>query len=282
MTWLTILLALVGNSVLNIAQAGQKLGLALMARSPRRGALLWVGSLLGTSVAALIGWVAVSTGSVALVGAMAGSGLGSLALFSFLVLKEKIRARELAGIALMAGASVLIGLFQRELAIAEPSLRRLFPYLACLCAAALLAWLALRRRSRFVGPVIAGFAGVLGGFVPLFQKVSSSAAGRGASFIAAALKKEHWASAVTNPFTLLWILLSIASMAVIQFAYRHERAVRLIPYFTSCSILVPVFGGVLVFQEKLQALQWVGVALILTGLLLLTAPAARDPARRLP
>ncbi len=282
MTWLTILLAFVGNSVLNIAQAGQKLGLALMARNRRRGALLWLGSLLGTSVAALIGWVAVSIGSVALVGAMAGSGLGSLALFSFLVLKEKIRALELAGIALMAGASVLIGLFQRELPIGEPSLRRLFPYLACLCAAALLAWLVLGRRSRAVGPVIAGFAGVLGGFVPLFQKVSSSMAGRGASFIAAALKQEQWASAVANPFTLLWILLSIASMAVIQFAYRHERAVRLIPYFTSCSILVPVFGGVLVFQERLQALQWAGVALILTGLLLLTAPAAREPPRGSP
>ena len=282
MTWLTILLAFVGNSVLNIAQAGQKLGLGLMRRNPRRGALLWVGSLLGTSVAALIGWVAVSIGSVALVGAMAGAGLGSLALFSFLVLKEKIRALELVGIALMAGSAVLIGLFQRDLPLGEPSLRRLFPYLACLCAAALLAWVVLRRRSRVVGPVIAGFAGVLGGFVPLFQKVSTSMAGRGTSFVAAALKPGHWAYAVANPFTLLWILLSIVSMAVIQFAYRHERAVRLIPYFTSCTILVPVFGGVLVFQERLQAVQWAGVVLILIGLLLLTVPAARDTARDSP
>jgi drug/metabolite transporter (DMT)-like permease len=276
MTWLTILLAFVGNSVLNIAQAGQKFGLALMRRNARKGALLWVASLLGTSVAALIGWVAVSIGSVALVGAMAGSGLASLTVFSFLVLKEKIRPLELAGIALMAGASVLIGLFQQELPIGEPSLRRLFPYLAFLCAAALLAWLVLRRRSRVVGPVIAGFAGVLGGFVPVFQKVSSSLAGRGTAFVTAALRPGHWAYAVANPFTLLWILLSVASMVVIQFAYRHERAVRLIPYFTSCTLLVPVFGGVLVFQERLHPLQWVGVALILTGLLLLTAPAARN------
>jgi drug/metabolite transporter (DMT)-like permease len=276
MTWLTILLAFIGNSVLNISQAGQKLGLALMRRDRRRGALLWVGSLLGTSVAALIGWLAVSIGRVALVGAMAGSGLASLTLFSFLVLKERIRLLELAGIGLMAGAAVLVGLFQRDLPLGEPSLRRLFPYLAVLCAAALLAWLALRRRSRVVGPVIAGFAGVLGGFVPLFQKVSSSTAGRGTSFVAAAFQNGHWLHAVANPFTPLWILLSIASMAVIQFAYRHERAVRLIPYFTSCSILVPVFGGLLVFQERLQPAQWAGVALILTGLLLLTVPAARD------
>ena len=277
MTWLTILLAFVGNSVLNISQAGQKLGLALMRRDRRRGALLWTGSLLATTVAALIGWVAVTIGRVALVGAMAGSGLASLALFSFLVMKEKIRPRELTGIALMAVSAVLIGLFQRELPLGEPSLRRLFPYLAVLCAAALLAWLLLRGRSRVVGPVIAGFSGVLGGFVPLFQKVSSSTAGRGSSFLASVLEEGHWAHAMANPFTPLWILLSIASMAVIQFAYRHERAVRLIPYFTSCSILVPVLGGVLVFGERLQAAQWAGVALILAGLMLLTLPAADSP-----
>jgi drug/metabolite transporter (DMT)-like permease len=194
-------------------------------------------------------------------------------------MKEKIRPRELTGIALMAVSAVLIGLFQRELPLEEPSLRRLFPYLAVLCAAALLAWLTLRGRSRVVGPVIAGFAGVLGGFVPLFQKVSGSAIGRGSSFVTSVLEKGHWAHAVANPFTPLWILLSIASMAVIQFAYRHERAVRLIPYFTSCSILVPVLGGVLAFGERLQAAQWAGVALILAGLMLLTLPAARDTAR---
>jgi len=276
MNWLPILLAFVGSSVLNISQAGQKLGLALMRRNRLRGGLLWTGSLLGTSVAALIGWYAVSIGSASLVGAMMGSGLASLTVFSALVLKEKIRGREIIGIALLVGSGVLIGLFHRQRPAVEPSLLRLFLFLGSLSFAASLSWLAARRRSRIVGPIIAGFAGALGGFVPLFQKAASSATGRGLSFLAEVLEEGHWALAVAGPFTLLWVALSAASMVVIQFAYRHDRTVRLIPYFTSCSILVPVIGGVLGLGERLHALQWVGVALILAGLLLLTLPGAED------
>jgi drug/metabolite transporter (DMT)-like permease len=276
MTWLIILLAFAGYSVLNIAQAGQKLGLELMQRRRLLGGLVWVVCLLGTSVSALIGWYAVSIGSVSLVGAMAGSGLASLAVFSALVLKERIRTREIAGIVLLAVSAVLIGLFQEPFTPEEPSLRRLFVFLGLLCAAGALAWLVARRRHGVLGPVIAGLAGALGGFVPLFQKASASAVGRGFSFLKHFLEEEHWALAVANPFALVWIALSVASMIVIQFAYRHDRAVRLIPAFTSCTILVPVLGGVLVFRERLQALQWAGVALVLTGLLLLTARGARD------
>ena len=282
MTWLIILLAFGGYSVLNIAQAGQKVGLELMRRHRLRGGLLWLVSLLGTSVAALIGFYAVSIGSVSLVGAMAGSGLASLALFSLLVLKEKIAPRELAGMLLMAFAAVLIGLFQQPFTPQEPSLRRLFLFLGGLSTAAVAAWLAARRRHGVVGPIIAGFAGALGGFVPLFQKASSSAIGLGASFLAGSLNEGRLtqaARAMANPFALAWIALSIVSMVVIQFAYRHDRAVRLIPAFTLCSILVPVMGGVLVFKEHLHAVQWAGIALVLTGLLLLTipGPAPRDP-----
>jgi uncharacterized membrane protein len=273
MSWLSILLAFVSSSVLNISQAGQKLGLALMRRNRFRGGLLWTGSLLGTSVAALIGWYAVSIGSASLVGAMMGSGLASLTVFSALVLKERIRVREIIGIVLLVGSGVLIGLFRVERPTVEPSLLRLFLFLGSLSLSALL-WLALRRHSRIVGPIVAGFAGALGGFVPLFQKVASSATGRGLSFLANVLEEGHWALAVTGPFTLLWAALSVASMIVIQFAYRHDRAVRLIPYFTSCSILVPVIGGVLALGERLRAPQWLGVTLILAGLLLLTLPGS--------
>ena len=201
-----------------------------------------------------------------------GSGLASLTLFSALVMKEKIRDREFVGIAFLVGSGILIGLFQRQRTAEEPSLRWLFLFLGFLSLAASLAWLAARRHSRIVGPIVAGFAGALGGFVPLFQKAASSGTGRGFSFLANFLEEGHWALAVVGPFTLLWVALSAASMVVIQFAYRHDRTVRLIPYFTSCSILVPVIGGVLGLGERLQPLQWVGVALILAGLLLLTLP----------
>jgi len=275
MGWSSLLLAFCGYSVLNIAQAGQKIGLQVMKTRRSRGALLWAVSLLGTFLSALINWYAVLIGSVTLVGAMAGSGLASLALFSHFVLKERIQPREILGVAVLALAAVLIGLFQQELAAADAHSRRLLLFLAAVCAAAVLLWLALRRRERAVGLVSAGFAGALGGFMPVFQKVSAAPAGRELSFLDDLLPAEHWAQGVANPYTLLWVGRSGASLLVIQFAYRHGRALRLIPAFTSCTIVVPILGGILGFGERPHPAQWAGIALVLASLLLLTWPPAR-------
>ncbi len=260
MTWLTLLLAFVGNSILNISQAGQKLGLALMRRDRRRGALLWVGSLLGTTVAALIGWVAVTIGRVALVGAMAGSGPG----LPGRVLLPGVEGEDPRPRAGRDRAHGRLGGPDRAVPAGAPA-RRNPPCAGCFptwrrCAPRpWLAWLALRGRSRVVGPVIAGFAGVLGRLrAPVPEGLRLGDRTRLLLRSLDFLEEGHWAHAVANPFTPLWILLSIASMVVIQFAYRHERAVRLIPYFTFCSILVPVLGGVLAFGDRLQAAQWAG------------------------
>lgn len=81
MELLPVLLAFIGSSLLNIGQAIQKMGLALVPASRLRGWALWAwGTLMITSVSFII-LFAVSIGSVSLISAMAGSGLASLTLF---------------------------------------------------------------------------------------------------------------------------------------------------------------------------------------------------------
>jgi len=271
---LSLLIAFAGYSILNLSQAGQKIGLGLLKTRRLQGSLIWAAATLGTSAAAFINLLALSLGSVSLVGAMAGSGLASLALFSWLVMKEPIGPRELAGIGVIFGAALLVGAFARAPQGATPRIGVLYTVLGAFCAAYAALWAVFHRRDPLVATVIAGFSGALGGFVALFQKVSTSEHGRSQSLArgleAVPAPSGGVAETLSNPYALAWIVLSVLSMLVIQFAYRRGTAIRIIPAFSANFVVVPVLGGVLVFGESLHPLQWAGVVLIVAGVLLLT------------
>jgi drug/metabolite transporter (DMT)-like permease len=297
---LSLVLAFLGYSLHNIGQAGQKVGLAYIRRSWVAGAAIWIAASVGTSVSAFILLYAVHIGSVALVGAIGGSGLASLAIFSHWVLKERIRRRELAGIVLIFIGSGLVGALSRPLVSVHPSIAALFIYLGALCVLYLVLWVVFNRRHGAVGIVIAGFAGALGGMIPLFQKISTSEFGRARSLLELEFQTpgrflqmiERGAEIFSNPFALLWMGIAVTSTLVMQFSYRRDKAIRVIPAFSSNYLTVPVIGGLLAFGDRLHVLQWAGVALIVGGVLLLTlknrgaavagarGTAAVSPARR--
>ena len=250
-------LAFFGYSLLTVGQAGQKIGLALRRRRRLRGWAVWAGSTLATSVSFFIVFGAISIGAVSLVGAMAGTGLVTLAIFGRLVMKERLQATHIAAlIAIMGGAA----------AIALPGVRvddgfsplLLYGFLAVGTVGYLVAW-GLSRGSHFVGVTLGGLSGFLGAYSQLFQKLGSAEISwaDGAGPVVRAI--------VSNPVTAVWVGLSLASMVVIQFSYRHGEATRIIPVFTGNFIVVPVIGGVLVYGESLGLVQWVGVVVILAG-----------------
>ncbi len=254
------------------------MGLAITDRHRVKGAVVWILSTLSMPISVFLILYAVSIGNASLVGAMSGSGLASLAIFSHLYMREGISKQELIGVFTVIVAAILIGSFRLDTIVTEPSLPSLYIYLPIVCGSYLLLWLLFRRRTNIVGIMIAGFAGALGGFVPLFQKVSTSPRGlsqpllrfhfRIESPITTLLQKG--AELLSNPWALAWIVISLLSMVVMQFAYRRGKAIQLIPAFAANTIAIPVVGGVAVFEERLHPLQWTGVALIITGVFLLT------------
>jgi drug/metabolite transporter (DMT)-like permease len=259
---LSYILAFVGHSLHNISQAGQKIALASIKRRPVGGKLLWAGATIGTSASFFILLAAVSLGSVATVGAMAGTGLVSLAVFSHFVMKERLTWRHLASIGAIIAGAALIGLFVGT--GQDVANRRVLIWVLVIGIIVYTAsWIATRRRGA-QGMVIGSFAGFLGAFVHLFQKLGTLEldlrAGVG-----------QYASAVLrDPITLVWIVLSIVSMLILQFAYGHGSAIQIIPSYMATYITVPVIGGVVFFSESLVALQWVGVVLIGSGTLFLS------------
>jgi drug/metabolite transporter (DMT)-like permease len=287
---LSLLLAFAGYSLQNIALAGQKIGLFVAARHRRRGLALWLLATAGMPPAIMLVLAAVSMGNATLVGVMAGTGLASLAVFSHVVMREHIHKREMAGVAVILVAAVLIGVSERRETLTEPRPQALYLFMAAVSAVYAVAWVALARRRAAACLVVAGLAGAIGGFIPLLQKLSTTpqalasplvrfGARQDSGFVHDLAEAADW---LTNPWALGWIAASVLSMLVIQFAYRHDRAVRLIPAFAANTIAVPVVGGVLAFGTRLRPLQWLGVALVAAGVLLLTCklerPCAAGPA----
>jgi uncharacterized membrane protein len=274
----SLIAAFAGYSIHSIAQAGQKIGLAVASKQQVKGLAVWILSTVSMPIAVFLILYAVSIGNASLVGAMSGSGLASLAVFSHLYMREPIRRRELIGVSTIVGAAVLIGLFEVDRPIADPNLTALYIYAPVVCGTYLLLWLIFHNRERIIGILIAGLAGALGGFVPLFQKVSTTPLGLSqpllrinvSSNTAFAALVERGARLLSNPWALTWIVISLASMVVMQFAYRRGKAIQLIPAFAGNTITIPVVGGVIAFSERLHPIQWIGVVLILSGVLLLT------------
>jgi uncharacterized membrane protein len=276
---LSILTAFIGYSVLNIAQASQKIGLSLFKKSKVKGLSIWIIATLATSVSIFILLYAVSLGSVSIVGAMAGTGLASLTLFSILIMKEKVSLRELLGVAIILGAAVLIGAFTKETHPGEFRLDILLIFLGIVVIPYSVIWIIMNKKL-LTGLLIGGFAGALGGFVPLFQKVSISGFGRRFSIAyrsvsyTASSNQPGWITQakeiLTNPFALIWVILSIVSMVILQFSYKRDKAIRIVPVFSANYIVIPVLGGVIGFNEKLHFVQWLGIVLILLGVFVLT------------
>lgn len=276
---LSILLAFFAYSLLNITQATQKIALKIAKSRKLPGIFLWIFATLCTTASIFIVRHAVSIGNASLVGAMAGSGLASLAVFSHFVMKERIGKKEILGVFVIIVASGIIGALSPEEKSTIILLDRLFIYLAIIAVVYILVWILFYKRDEIVGIIIGGFAGALGGFIPLFQKVETSAIGKASSFFPENVAPDQGGllgllisilRMFANPFALIWICLSIASIVVLQFSYKRDKAIRIIPSFSTNCLLVPFIGGVICFQEQLHYGQWIGVILILAGLFLLT------------
>jgi drug/metabolite transporter (DMT)-like permease len=281
---LSIVVAFVAYSLMDLGKAVQKQGLATVRKSRRRGLLIWAAGSVSTSVSSFLLLYAVSLTSIVVVGAMAGTGLASLALFSALVLKEKVGPRELAGIAAILAAPFLLVSVYPGAQATRPVVDHLFLMMAGVLGGYGLVVLVLTARRLRTGVVVASAAGSLGGFTLIFQKVSTSELGRASSFVAGrdlSAANDGLASRIllvlANPFTLLWIALSIIATLILQLSYRREAAIRVVPAFGLHYILIPVLGGLLFFREPFYPLQWLGIGLILLGAFLLLSSTAQDP-----
>lgn len=263
----SILLAFLGYSLLNIGQACQKIGLSVKNSYRKKGWSIWVAATIATFFSVLIVYIAISLGSISIVGALSGSGLVSLTVFSRFVMKEELASKEIIGVMMIIASAITIGSFARNPATASVHYTGLYLYVGISIGFYLVLTLFSLKRP-FLGIILGGFSGLLAGFSSVLQKVTTTEAQ--SIFLHPEGIVKGLFEAIKSPFTVAWVLLSLFSMVVLQFSYSKGKTITIIPTFTAHFIMVPVFGGVIVFAETLTWVQWAGVILMVAGSILVT------------
>lgn len=269
---LSIVVAFVAYTMLDLGKVFQKIGLAVMSTRRLRGIVIWLLASTATSASSLLTLYAVSLGSVLIVASMAGTGLAAVTLFSAMRMKERVVAREILAVTCIMAAPFLMGSVYLDLPANPLVVEHMFYSLAVVLAVLVLLAMVLRTRAKAFGILLALTAGALGGFMVLFQEISTTAQGMAASMLPrAAEASPGWVRALTNPYTAMWILLSLLSTFVLQVSYRHGAVIHLIPAFNGAYIVIPILTGVLILAEPLHPLQWAGVLLVLIGITILSS-----------
>jgi drug/metabolite transporter (DMT)-like permease len=231
-------------------------------KKPVLGWSIWGGATAATAVSFLLVFGAIAMGSVSIVGAMAGTGLASLALFSHVVMKESLNPMSLIAIAAIIAAAAVLAIFDQT-GETTPNVARLIVLLG-VGAIAYIGLIFLAPSQTIRGVAIGGLSGFFGAASQLFQRL-------GTVDIDPTMGIQSFAGEViSEPVTLVWVGLTLISMVVMQFSYRHAQTVQIVPVFTANFIIIPAVGGVIAFGEVMHPMQWVAVAVMLTGSIVIT------------
>jgi drug/metabolite transporter (DMT)-like permease len=271
---LAVVLAFLAYALLNVSQATQKDGIHRIRSKRGYGWSIWWLGTIGTVIPFFMILGALNMGNVSLVGAMAGTGLPVMTLFSHFVLGEEVDRRQILGIALIIGGGVVVGLFAPEASAGSTGFRQLILLSIAVPLGLLLAWYIKFRLPGRDAWVLGALAGSFAGISVLFQEAATSEAGRafGRQLEGMAPIIEEYAPVLLNPISGVWIGATALAFGSSQIAYARGDSVRVVPPFVAAQIVVPLLGGVVAFSESLAVPQWLAVATILAGIPLVAGP----------
>lgn len=262
----SVALAFAGNSLIAVGQGTQKSQVSVIqvgdSRSQKiRRILLWAGGIASSNLGLVLIYQAIALGHTAIVGTLSGSGLITLVLFSHFVLKERVQASELAGVILIFLGVLFLPLWPVDQTASY--IRNDALFLGAASVILLLCLLAVfleKKKGRTVGTILALLAGSMTGFSQIYQKVSATQS----------------SPLYTQSSFYLFLGFFLLSFSSMQMAYRRHRAITVIPYFNASAVLIPLVGGQVFFQERLSWVQWLCVAVIAAGMVLIDLAFRRD------
>lgn len=228
---------------------------------------IWVLGFLMMVTVAFTAFKILSLGNASTAGAFAGFGLVMLTVFSFLVLKEKILRQELAGIALIVIATSILGYFSHghQTETVQPNNARMATFFIAYIALVIFGtFIAIKRLDTIGGAVIGMIAGSMNGVgyalqrmvAPLFMEFTHNTAVAGKILL--------------NPMNYVMLAGGVGGVVVLQYAYKHGKAVQVVPGRAAAFIMTPVAAGLMFLGESIPPICIASIALVIVGVIITT------------
>ena len=234
---------------------------------------VWMGGLVVTTVGGGSLVYATSIGDISLIQPLTNMSGAVAVLIGVSLLGERLHKGELLAVVMLIGGAVMVG-FSSETRTAHPPHQTVLFLLTGAATAALMGGFALftlkgQRLGGGHGLIMAFAAGIAFGLTNLYVKVVTEVAkgtGDGLRLDIEGIQDVF----LSYPVYVLLAALLIG-MVGFQLACAHGRIAIIQPVTTVFSNILPIVGGWLVFEEAMNPGKLIGIGVILTGTVLLTA-----------
>jgi len=265
--YIGLALGISGSIMMNVGKGIQKQKIAVLKKGRqmffpphRRDFIIWLTGILITSAAAPIYSASFKfTDKSSIISSLSGIGLVALLIYAGLVLKEAIGARDIFSSALIIFGTGLISYFNQPLTQEQQYDLTGFTYvvLALIAAFGTLAILS----TRFHKIWGFGFGLIAGSCIGLAMILGDMALVKSAgSFL----------GQLSNIYVYLALLSATTALVLTQVAFFKGKAVLVVPTINSFIILTPLLVEYFTFKTVLLPVQYLGVAIIVSGVILLT------------
>ena len=250
----------VGKGVQKMKVQVLKQGSKMFAPPHRKDFLIWLAGIAMTVSASVFYSVSLKfTDKSSIVASLSGIGLVGLLIFARLVLKELVGKREIIGSILIIIGTGLISYFNQPI-VGEQKLylsNLLHVTLGLLALFAVSAMIGLR----FVKLYGFAFGLIAGSLIGLAMILAN---------VALVVSKGSLFGQFGNSYVYLALLSAGCALALTQVAFFKATAVVVVPTINSFVILTPLAVKYFTFGALLNLSQYAGVAMVITGILILT------------
>jgi len=270
---LGVLFAVLASMSLNVGKGIQKWKVrifghkrAMFHREHRKDLGIWlIGFLLTAAATPLYSFALKYSEKSSMVSSLNGVGMIGLVLFAWLVLRERIGKQEIAGAVLVVAGTTVMGSFDKPLTAGQQY--SLGPLVLCLTVTAMIfvplsafSW----KTNRYYGLTFGAIPGILIGTAMILGDIALVKSGN------------DMLGQLKNPFPYIAVCLGTLALAITQLAFWRSKATVVVPTINSFVILAPVVFERFVFGTVLVPLQYLAVACIIAGVVLLTATEKQD------